>query len=132
MVIFIRRDVERLPDTPESGVLYVSEKFRMTLHACACGCGHRVYTFLGDGHRLFGTPDEPTIEPSIGVWDAPCKSHYFIEHGQVRWSKSFTEAQIQQSMKRQLDRHVDASKRDEHSRKWYNRIYAKFRRLVKK
>jgi hypothetical protein len=100
-----RIDVEQFPKELDSDVLYVSEEIEMTLHACACGCGHRVYTFLGDGHTVSGSKEAPTIYPSIGVWDA-CKSHYWIRAGNIIWAEEWTDEMISSSMVKQSQRHL--------------------------
>jgi hypothetical protein len=38
--------VEFIPKTLESGVLYVSKKFRTASHLCFCGCGTKIVTPL--------------------------------------------------------------------------------------
>ena len=83
MTRFVRQDVDRLPLEPSDSILYVSEEYEITMHLCACGCGHKVITFLGDGHRVYGDYEFPTVLPSIGVWDAKCRSHYFIKNGKT-------------------------------------------------
>lgn len=124
MTSFVRQDMEKLPENPLEHTLYVSHKYEMTLHRCACGCSHKVFTFLGDGHKVFGSLDSPTVIPSIGVWDAKCRSHYFIDSGKVVWSNKFSEEKIAISMRRQLERHVAASaKPSVGSAPWYIRLY---------
>lgn len=124
MTSFVRQDVERLPENPVEHVLYVSHKFEMTLHRCACGCGHKVFTFLGDGHEVIGHQNSPTVIPSIGVWDAKCRSHYFIERGKVVWASKFSEEKIAISMRRQLERHIaSTSKPTFDNTPWYIRLY---------
>lgn len=105
----IRRvDVERFPPTLEEGVLYVSEKFELAAHLCACGCGHKVLVMLGDGHIVTGSHSAPSVTPSIGVWDAPCRSHYWILEGSISWDESWSEEEIRLSWTRQLERHSEA------------------------
>lgn len=70
----------------EQGILYVSGKYRTATHLCACGCGKKVVTPLKDGFwTLTQGGAGPTLSPSIGNFDIPCRSHYFIRNGDVIW-----------------------------------------------
>lgn len=79
--------VEEFPYSPEYGVLYISMEHSMAFHLCPCGCGHEIYiqfdpdlwTLKYDGHV--------SIYPSIGNFDIPCHSHYFINSDSVDWVK---------------------------------------------
>ena len=82
-----REDHERIPKTLEEGILYVSERFRIAIHLCACGCGGETVTPLADdasGWQLTGDVN-PTLSPSIGNWAGkqPYHAHYFIRNGKV-------------------------------------------------
>ena len=35
-----------------------------------------------------------SLEPSIGNWSFPCRSHYWIDEGRVRLARGFSEAEI--------------------------------------
>lgn len=48
----------------------------------------------------------PQLNPSIAVWDAPCKAHYFITVGQVEWLPAFTDAMASSVMRNQIARHA--------------------------
>jgi len=88
--------VQYIPKTLETGVLYVSEEFEAAVHLCACGCGLKVSTPLGPAEWSFrDSPNGPSLEPSIGNWQFPCRSHYWIQGGQVIWSETWTPAQVQ-------------------------------------
>jgi hypothetical protein len=70
----------------QHGLLYVSEEFDAAVHLCACGCGSKVSTPLGPTEWFFKeTPDGPSLRPSVGNWQLPCQSHYWIEGGEVIW-----------------------------------------------
>ena len=83
--------VEHIPEQLDDGVLYVSIRFGTVVHKCACGCGQEVVTPLGPAEWQI-TYDGRTIsmEPSIGNWNFPCRSHYWIEGGNVRWARKFS------------------------------------------
>ena len=46
--------------------------------------------------------DAVSVYPSIGNWSFPCKSHYWINCGQISWAEQWSEAQIRYG--RQRDR----------------------------
>jgi hypothetical protein len=93
----IRIKLERVRTMPaqlESGVLYVSEEFETAAHLCACGCGSKVRTPLGPTEwRFTDHPEGPSLYPSIGNWHRSCKSHYWIDRGEIEWSTQLTPAQ---------------------------------------
>ena len=35
-----------------------------------------------------------SLHPSVGNWNFPCRSHYWIRNNQVLWAKQWTKAQI--------------------------------------
>ena len=41
------------------------------------------------------SPNGPSLAPSIGNWQFPCRSHYWIQGGQVVWSAAWTPTQVQ-------------------------------------
>lgn len=87
--------VEFMPTKLEPGVLYVSEKYRTAAHLCACGCGEKVRTQLGDlGWRFTKGRSGPTLYPSIGNWQKPCRSHYFIRDGRILWQGNWTDEEV--------------------------------------
>lgn len=87
--------VHYIPKTLEPGMLYVSEEFGAVLHLCACGCGAKVSTPLGPTEwTLEETPAGPSLKPSVGNWQLPCKSHYWIDGGSVLWAEQWTPERI--------------------------------------
>jgi len=79
--------VHYMPKELEPGILYVSEEFDVAGHICACGCGNEVMTPLGPTEWSFAeSSDGPSLTPSIGNWQLPCKSHYWISGGKIEWS----------------------------------------------
>jgi len=76
-------------------VLYVSEEFGTAAHLCACGCGAKVRTPLGQAEwTLKETANGPTLRPSVGNWQHPCRSHYLITDGQIIWCGQWTPEEI--------------------------------------
>jgi hypothetical protein len=70
-----------MPDEFRQGILYVSMRGKIVIHLCACGCGEKVVTPISPNDWKL-TFDGETISlcPSIGNWDFPCKSHYWIRN----------------------------------------------------
>ena len=87
--------VRYMPKELKAGILYVSEEFGAVAHLCACGCGAKIRTPLGPTQwELEETPDGPTLHPSIGNWQLPCRSHYWIRRGEVVWARCWTPDQV--------------------------------------
>lgn len=96
--------VDVMPETIEAGRLYISKRFRTAAHLCACGCGSRVVTPLKPAKwQLIENDGLVSLSPSIGRWQLPCKSHYWIRDNQVLWSVAFSDKQMQAVLER--DRH---------------------------
>lgn len=94
--------VRSAPDVLTSGVLYVSMEHAAVLHLCACGCGHQVvlelspmhYTLIYDGEGI-------TLNPSVGNWSLPCRSHYLIRDSHVAWAATWSDARVATGRARQ-------------------------------
>lgn len=92
---FKLQHVDYMPKELDPGILYVSEEFDIAMHLCACGCGSKVKTPLGPTEWSFTeTQDGPSLRPSVGNWQQPCQSHYWIDRGEVLWSEKWTPEQI--------------------------------------
>ncbi len=71
--------VDTMPKIKEQGVLYVSEKYRLSIHLCLCGsCGIQTVLPFEDWIHTKDNQDRYTMRPSIGNQQFPCKSHYII------------------------------------------------------
>ncbi len=109
--------VEFMPTQLEAGVLYVSEKYRTAAHLCACGCGEKVRTQLGNlGWCFIKGRSGPTLYPSIGNWQKPCRSHYFITNGQVLWQDNWTDEEVFEGRRAEEIRRDDYFNRNQESR----------------
>jgi hypothetical protein len=98
--------VEFIPKVLEEGVLYISKKFRTASHRCCCGCGTKIVTPLRETeYRLTERGDTVSLHPSIGNWNHPCQSHYWIRENRVDWAGAMSKAQIRAGRA-----HDDASK----------------------
>lgn len=92
-------------DELEPGVVYISLKYGCTKHLCCCGeCGWETHmsirSFEGDENTPQRQEDDTlwsngwscsvkdgkvTFGPSVGNFQFPCKSHYWIQDGKVVW-----------------------------------------------
>ncbi|PKQ10129.1 MAG: hypothetical protein CVT69_01360 [Actinobacteria bacterium HGW-Actinobacteria-9] len=98
---FVPEYVETMPETLEPGRLYISQRFRTAAHLCACGCGSRVVTPLKPAKwQLTEAGGRVSLSPSIGRWQLPCKSHYWIRDNQVVWSGAVSEEEMQAVLER--------------------------------
>jgi hypothetical protein len=87
--------VQYVPKQLAPGVLYVSEKYSVAAHLCACGCGSKVVTPLGPAEWSFTeTGGGPSLWPSIGNWQLPCRSHYIINAGNINWAGDWSDEQV--------------------------------------
>lgn len=87
--------VEYMPDQLKEGILYVSTTFATVSHKCCCGCGREVVTPLSPTDwKLIFDGQSISLDPSIGNWSFPCKSHYWIRNGKVRWAGRWAQEEI--------------------------------------
>lgn len=82
--------VDHIPDPLCEGVVYISIKFRTVVHKCPCGCGSEVVTPLSPkSWRLAYDGEKVSLEPSIGNWNLPCQSHYWIRANKIVWAPTW-------------------------------------------
>lgn len=88
--------VEAFPKPLKEGVLYVSAKHGLAAHLCCCGCKTKIVTKLSPVDWVLTTPKPGvvTLHPSIGNWNHPCQSHYFIRDNRVVWVGKMTAPEI--------------------------------------
>lgn len=108
--------VELVPRELQEGVIYVSREYRTAVHRCCCGCGQRVVTPLSTAKWLLHEEEDGTVSlnPSIGNWSFPCRSHYWIRSGRVIEAGDMSNAQVQRGREhdaRLVKSHID-SKQD--------------------
>jgi hypothetical protein len=104
------QEVAIIPEHLSAGILYVSLKYEIAVHLCACGCMNKVVTPLTRAYwTLSRSKKGVTLRPSIGNWDFSCRSHYFIREGVVVWAKSYSDNQMNSVRKKdRLDREIFA------------------------
>jgi hypothetical protein len=94
-----------MPRELDPGILYVSKRFQVAGHLCACGCGNKVMTPLGPPEWSFSERGgKPTLKPSIGSWQLACQSHYWITNGEIRWAEKWTKEEIDSGRRAEEER----------------------------
>lgn len=115
--------VRTMPARLEPGVLYVSEEFETAAHLCACGCGSKVRTPLADTEWQFTDhPQGPSLYPSIGNWQRPCKAHYWIDRGEIEWLTRWTAQQIANGRAAE-DRRRESYYAERYPERWWARAF---------
>lgn len=120
--------VQRFPKELHLGILYFSEEFSTAAHLCPCGCGSRIITPVGPVNwSLKVKKGKPTMYPSLGNWELPCRSHYWIRDGKIVWSSQWTEDEIKAGRK------VEELRRETYyqKRRPKNKIKSFFQKIVK-
>lgn len=90
--------VEFIPDKVEKGVLYISTRYATATHKCACGCGEIVVTPIRPTDwTLTWNGETVTLNPSIGNWSLPCRSHYWIVENRIVWARKWSNLEVEAS-----------------------------------
>ncbi len=85
--------IEFIPDTLEDDMLYVSLNYATVSHLCRCGCGREVVTPLSPTDWMLIFDGETiSLHPSIGNWNFPCRSHYWIRNNRVEWARDWSKS----------------------------------------
>ena len=66
-------------------------------HLCACGCGREVITPLPPAQWVLTFDGTVSLQPSVGNWAFPCRSHYVIDRGTIRWARGFNREEVQRN-----------------------------------
>lgn len=102
-VTFKHEFVQFIPEELQEGMIYVSIRFATVAHLCACGCKTKVVTPLKPTDwKLTFDGKTVTLDPSIGNWSFPCRSHYWLRNNKVQWAGDWSQARIDAN--RQYDR----------------------------
>jgi hypothetical protein len=86
--------VQSIPDKLDDGVLYVSIEYATAVHKCCCGCGSEVVTPLGPTAWKLIYDRKVSLHPSVGSWNLPCRSHYWIQQNTARWAERWSNDRI--------------------------------------
>ena len=90
--------VDVIPEKLEEGKIYISIKYRTASHKCCCGCGTKIVTPIRPTRWTLGFNGEAvSLAPSIGNWQIPCKSHYWIAENEVCWAEQWSAQEIADS-----------------------------------
>jgi len=67
----------------EDNVIYISDVYGVSVHKCMCGCGSKTVMPLGKGEWKYqiDSNDNISMQPSVGNYQLPCKSHYIFYKG---------------------------------------------------
>ncbi len=77
--------VEFMPKDLSPGILYVSDRYRVSGHLCPCGCGNKVMLPIGPAEWSWKEVNgKPSLWPSVSSGQLPCNSHYVIREGNIR------------------------------------------------
>ena len=79
---------EEIPANIESGNIYITKRYEVAVHLCACGCGGKTVTPLGPGEwTLTDNDSKITLRPSIGNWSGenPYHAHYYVTDNKIEW-----------------------------------------------
>ena len=77
--------VKHIPEYSEleENILYVSKEFHVAIHLCRCGCKTEICTPIDDNGWVFHENNGLfSLTPSIGNYQLPCRSHYYITNNQ--------------------------------------------------
>ena len=95
MTTLQHRFVKFIPRDLEEGVIYVSKEYSTASHRCCCGCGKEVVTPLSQTDwQVSVDRGRVSIYPSIGNWNFPCRSHYWIRNATVIWAEEWSQEEI--------------------------------------
>ncbi len=87
--------VDKIPNSIEEGRVYVSIPYATAVHKCFCGCDNEVVTPLNPTDwELTFNGKTISLDPSIGNWNFPCQSHYWIKQNKVRWVRRWSKEEI--------------------------------------
>jgi Family of unknown function (DUF6527) len=78
---------DEIPSPHKEKTFYISEKYKVAIHLCACGCG--AVTVTPFNHQRFPdlhwelikeTDGTVSLSPSVGNQNQPCGTHYWFKH----------------------------------------------------
>lgn len=98
--------VRRVPEQLEYGILYACFECNVVVHLCACGCGEKVVLPISPSCWSIEYDGESvSMKPSIGNFQTPCRSHYWINRNKVIWVKDFVAPKPKSNSRKKQSRH---------------------------
>ena len=99
-------------DYPDFGQKLTSEALLDRFAETELVADARPYTFRQVGStaigptdwRLEDTPSGPSLTPSVGNWQQPCRSHYWIRNNHVLWSDQWSKGKVDTLKQREAER----------------------------
>jgi hypothetical protein len=90
--------VKAIPEITEEDNLYISLDYRTVIHRCPCGCREEIVTPLSPKDWSLNFDGESvSLYPSIGNFQLPCRSHYFIVRNSIEWVKETPKKKVNTS-----------------------------------
>lgn len=120
---------EYIPAELAPGKLYVSMQFETAVHLCACGCGSKAVTPLGQHDWTLTFDGKVSLRPSIGNGQLPCRSHYYIRANQIDWMPRISRSATTAARQRDQAAHKGPTPPPAAPRSWWRRMLARLRRL---
>lgn len=125
--------VDAIPEKLDKGVLYISMNRCLAMHLCICGCGNEVVTpFSPTDWELRYYGSSVSLYPSVGNWEFPCRSHYWIRNNRILQAGTMSNQQIragrQHDKKNKADYYKDLSEAgrieqtSEKKKSWYSKL----------
>jgi hypothetical protein len=135
-VALTHKFVEFVPNVLEERTLYVSMEYATVIHQCCCGCGRKVVTPLSPpGWNLTFDGESISLYPSIGSWNLPCRSHYWIKNNRAVWAPPWTQKQIDAGRANETsrkERHYNQKTPGEQEKTGTRKAKESFRQRLKK
>jgi len=88
--------VDFIPEDVKDGILYISIPYATATHKCPTGCGEIVVTPIKPTDwTLIWNGETVSLDPSVGNWSLPCKSHYWIRENRIIWARKWSASEIE-------------------------------------
>jgi hypothetical protein len=124
MSMYTHKFVEFMPEKLEPSVIYVSLRYSLVSHKCACGCGEEVVTPLSPKDwQLIFNGETISLYPSVGNWRFACRSHYWIDQNRAvwapKWSPRDEETEREDERSSQTNQSITDRLWERLKRRWY-------------
>ena len=73
----------------------MSIAYLTTVHKCPCVCSKEVVTAQSRTYwKLVFDGETVSLDPSVGNWSFPCRSHYWVSNDRAMWAEDWSQARI--------------------------------------